>query len=73
MTTDRNDLGEILKQRRRTMPLTLKEVAARSGVSPSHLGRIERGERFPSAPVLRKLAKALELNESELLVSADYL
>ena len=29
------------------MPLTLKELSDAAGISPSHLGRIERGERFP--------------------------
>ncbi len=46
--TARNDLGKILKQRRLMIPLILSELAVASGVSPSHLGRIERGERFPS-------------------------
>ena len=44
-----------------------------SGVSPSHLGRIERGERFPSASILRKLAKPLGFEEDELFTLAGYL
>jgi len=74
MTTDSsNDLGKMLKQRRVMIPLTLGELAATAGVSPSHLGRIERGERFPSARVLRRLAKPLGLQEGELLTLAGYL
>ena len=53
--------------------LTLSELAARSGVSASHIGRIERGERFPSAYILRKVAKPLGLAETELLTLAGYL
>ena len=68
-----NDLGKILKQQRVMVPLTLKELAAASGVSASHLGRIERGERFPSARILRKIAKPLGASESELLTLAGYL
>lgn len=68
-----NNLGRILKQRRMTVPLTLRELSATSGVSASHLGRIERGERFPSARVLRKLAPPLDSDESELLTLAGYL
>jgi len=68
MTADNsNDLGKILKQRRVIIPMTLGELAAASGVSSSHLGRIERGERFPSAHMLRKIAKPLGFEESELL------
>jgi transcriptional regulator with XRE-family HTH domain len=68
-----NDLGKILKQQRITVPLTLQELAAESGVSSSHLGRIERGERFPSARILRKIAKPLGFNEDELFTLAGFL
>ena len=68
-----NGLGEILRQQRVSIPLTLQEVAAASGVSPSHLGRIERGERFPSASILRKIAHPLGFEEEELFTLAGYL
>ena len=44
-----------------------------SGVSASHLGRIERGERFPSGSVLRKIAGPLGFEEDELFILAGYL
>ena len=68
-----NNLGRILKQRRVMALLTLREVATMSGVSSSHLGRIERGERFPSATILQKIAKPLNFEEGELLCLAGYL
>ena len=55
------------------MPLTLRELAIMSGVSSSHLGRIERGERFPSAHILRRIAKPLGFEEDELFTLAGYL
>ena len=67
------NLGRIIKRRRAMMLLTLRELAAMSGVSASHLGRIERGERFPSASILRKIAKALGFREDELFTLAGYL
>ncbi|MBA7470126.1 hypothetical protein ES707_05404 [subsurface metagenome] len=70
---DTNDLGKIIKQQRITIPLTLQELTAKAGVSSSHLGRIERGERFPSAHVLRKIARPLGFEEDELLTLAGYL
>jgi len=73
ITNNRNGLGKILKQRRVTIPLTLKELAHAAGVSPSHIGRIERGNRFPSARILRKIARPLSLDEQELFTLADYL
>jgi len=68
-----NHLGRIIKQRRVTVPLTLQELAVSSGVSSSHLGRIERGERFPSARILRKIATPLGFEEDELFTFAGYL
>ena len=72
MSTEIN-LGEIIRQQRVTMPLTLQELADQAHVSPSHLGRIERGERFPSARILRKIAKPLGFEEGELFTLAGYL
>jgi transcriptional regulator with XRE-family HTH domain len=66
-------LGEIIRRQRVTIPLTLHELATMSGVSPSHLGRIERGERYPSARVLRRIAKPLGLGEDGLFTLAGYL
>ena len=73
MEYSNNDLGRILKQQRITVPLTLQELAAESSVSSSHLGRIERGERFPSARILRKIAKPLGFDEDELFTLAGFL
>ncbi|HEX79129.1 MAG TPA: helix-turn-helix domain-containing protein [Dehalococcoidia bacterium] len=55
------------------IPLTLQELARISGVSQSYLGRIENGERFPSAPILRRIAQPLGFSENELFVLAGYL
>ena len=68
-----NHLGKIIKQQRISLPLTLQEIAAKSGVSASHLGRIERGERFPSAHILQRIAKPLGFEEDELFTLAGYL
>jgi len=68
-----NDLGRIIKQQRIAIPLTLQELAATSGVSSSHLGRIERGERFPSAHILRRIARPLGFEEDELFTLAGFL
>jgi transcriptional regulator with XRE-family HTH domain len=68
-----NSLGEIIRRQRVALPLTQQELAAVTGVSPSYLGRIERGERFPSARVLRRIAKPLGFGEDELFTLAGYL
>jgi len=74
MTSDnKNDLARILRQQRIMRGLTLKQLSEMSGVSSSHLGRIERGERFPSAHILRKIAEPLGLAEGELFTIGGYL
>ena len=68
-----SDIGRVIKQQRVMSGLTLRQLSEMSGVSSSHLGRIERGERFPSARILKKIAQPLGLQEEALLVYADYL
>lgn len=70
---DKESLGEMLRQRRVAIPLTQMELSQKSGVSPSHLGRIESGERFPSASILQKIAAPLGFGEDELLIRAGYM
>ena len=67
------NLGQIIRQRRLMAGLTLQQLSTVSGVSPSHLGRIERGKRFPSASILRKIANPLGFEEYKLLTLAGYL
>ena len=69
----RSGLGELIRQQRVAIPLTLQELASLSATSPSHLGRVERGERFPSARILKKIAKPLGFEENELFTLAGYL
>ncbi len=73
MSNHEQNLGRVIKQQRVMSGLTLREVSETSGVSASHLGRIERGERFPSAHILRRIAKPLGFEETELFYQADFL
>lgn len=68
-----NNLGLILKTRRNEKGLTLTQLAALSGVSPAHIGRIERGERFPTGHKLKKLAEPLGFSELELCKLAGFI
>lgn len=73
MTGNSIELGRILKQLRSAVPLTLQELSHAAHVSASHIGRIERGERFPSGHILRKLAGPLQIKEVELMAMAGFL
>ncbi len=67
------DLGRVIKERRKAKKLTLRQLSAESGISSAHIARIERGERFPSGRILRRLAGPLGFAESELLKIAGFM
>ena len=69
----RDEIGRIIKQQRIFLGLTRAELGKRAGLSSSVICRVERGERFPTARTLHKLAKALDISEVELLIYAGYL
>jgi transcriptional regulator with XRE-family HTH domain len=56
-TTD--EVGRRLKETRKSLGMTLKDVAEASGMSPTHISEIERGKTSPTVGALRKIAEAL--------------
>jgi len=66
------DIGNIIRQLRLRADMSRVQLGAASGVSTSHLTRIENSQRFPSAKVLRKIAPHLRIGEIELLSLAGY-
>ena len=60
-------MGNAIRSRRKSLGLTLAEVAARAGTTTGAVSRIERGIRKPSATMLARLANALDCSVDELL------
>ncbi len=60
-------LGEGLRQRRRALGLTLKEVAEGAGLSVGFISQIERGITAPSLSSLVSVARVLDTEVSEFL------
>ena len=52
--------GEWLRRERIGKGLNMVQLSRLSGVSDSHIGRIEKGERMPKYDIARKLQRALE-------------
>ncbi|MET9864121.1 helix-turn-helix transcriptional regulator [Streptomyces smyrnaeus] len=67
------NLGEFLREQRRTAKLSLRQLAEAAGVSNPYLSQIERGLRKPSAEILQQLAKALRISAETLYVQAGIL
>lgn len=66
-------LEEILRDAREAKGLSLRDVAERTGISRSHLGYLETGQRErPDPRVLRLLADLYGLALSDLYLAAGY-
>ncbi|WP_371661560.1 helix-turn-helix domain-containing protein [Streptomyces sp. NBC_00280] len=72
-TLNVGNLGEYLRDQRRTAQLSLRQLADAAGVSNPYLSQIERGLRKPSAEVLQQVAKALRISAETLYVRAGIL
>ena len=60
-------VGEKLKEVRTRRLLTQEELAEKAGVSAATVVNIERNNQEPHFRTIRKLAKVLDVNPTELL------
>src|SRR5258705_12533459 len=67
------DLGEFIRDLRKTAQISLRELADRAGVSNPYLSQIERGLRKPSAEVLAQIASALRVSTPLMYLRAGLL
>jgi transcriptional regulator with XRE-family HTH domain len=61
------NVGPRVRALREAMDLSLRDLAARSGVSAQMLSQVERGETSPTLSVASRIATGLELSLSQLL------
>jgi transcriptional regulator with XRE-family HTH domain len=69
-SSDGHDIGDFIKQQRERANLSLRRLAERAGVSNPYLSQIERGIRRPSAEILKRLSRALEISAETLYTRA---
>jgi transcriptional regulator with XRE-family HTH domain len=70
---DVSTLGQYIREQRDQAQLSLRQLAAQSGVSNPYLSQVERGLRRPSAEILGRLASALRISAETLYVRAGIL
>ena len=70
---DPRQLGEYIREQRRSSNVSLRQLAKLAGVSNPYLSQIERGLRKPSAEILQQIAKALRISAEALYVQAGIL
>jgi transcriptional regulator with XRE-family HTH domain len=67
------NIHEYIQSCRIGQMLSIQELAKRSGVSASHISRVERADRKPSPETLEKLASHLQVEYVKLLEVANLL
>jgi len=64
--------GSVIRNRREELGYSLKKIEELTGISPSYINRIEKGQRkAPSYRIIEQLAKALDLPVSKLINVAE--
>jgi len=61
-----SDLGNRIREARKSKRLSMRELASTVGVSHVHIHNIERGRATPSAELLARLCRVLPLEEVDL-------
>ena len=73
LETRMRDLGDFIRDQRRTARLSLRKLSELAGISNPYLSQIERGLRKPSAEILQAIARALRISAETLYVRAGIL
>jgi len=60
--------GQIIRTKRETLGLLLRQVSAYANIDQAILSKIERNERKPTKELILKIAEILQLDKQELLV-----
>jgi transcriptional regulator with XRE-family HTH domain len=69
----RTSVGEMIRDRRIALALSIGRAAAAAEVDPRWLSRLERGMyQNPDARSLNRIAKVLDLETSDLFVAAHF-
>lgn len=67
------EFGKQLRTLRVAKKMSQEELAFKAGISPAHLGQIERAEKKPTLETIGKLAEAVDASLPELFTfEADY-
>jgi len=60
-------IGKSVRKLRIERFMSQADLSRVAGVSPAHLGRLERNEREPHLSTIRKIAEALGVDPTELV------
>ena len=66
MSSIAKDLGLRIRQLRNEKHMSQEELAFKAGISPAHLGQIERAVKNPTIDTIGKIASALDVPVTDL-------
>ena len=64
-------LAQNMRRARKQLRLSQMELAERCQLSPSYVGEIEVGRKYPSAETLQKIADGLHMHPYQLFLEQD--
>lgn len=62
------EFGKYLRRLRQSKGMSQEELAFKAGLSPAHLGQIERAQKKPTLDTIGRLADALEVSVNALFL-----
>ena len=60
------DVGRFIRDQREKANISVRKLAELAGISNPYLSQVERGVRKPSAEILKRLSRALEISANTL-------
>ena len=69
MSNIAKDFGVRIRQLRNEKHMSQEELAFKAGISPAHLGQIERAVKNPTIDTIGKISSALDVPVTELFSS----
>jgi DNA-binding XRE family transcriptional regulator len=66
LTRYRKAVGEQIRKRRDQLEMTQEELAQKAGIPQSHVSRLECGQHAPTHITIKKIARALKTEPSQL-------
>lgn len=71
MSTINQALARVVTRQRKIINISQEELAAIAGIHRTYVSQIERGLKSPTLPVLFKIAAALNINASEIILEIE--
>lgn len=65
------DVGQKVKELRKSLGMSSTELSARSGIAQSFISKVERGLAYPTTDTLEKLVSAFNISLSDFFSSND--